>query len=218
MKMSPSETHNHRRKLFGTMAASHLLGAALARRLGYLRYACYARNSVSADSHFPPPGITVRPARFDEVRFWANCPDLDVPEDFVSSLQPGRDFVVAAYAASDDMAPPMAYAFLSLGTTAIDQRWSIELPADGAYIYKAYVRKEHRGLGLNRVCCRELMALEQAKGRRVFALVEASNMVSRRSFEGLGFSVVGSLLTWSGGTRARLTLGARKAGLHLVSG
>ena len=216
--MSYLTTYRRLNQLYGAAAATYILGASVLRRMGYLRYACYARDSVASAPHSVPPGFTIRAVDANEVGRWAPSPEMDMSTAFAAGLKEGKDYAVAAYASGSPDTLPAAYGFLSLGDTAVDDRWILGLPGDGAYVYKTFTRESFRGRGLNKACCSFLMALPQTKGRRVLTLIEASNVASRRSFEAVGFVTKGNLLTWSNGACAKLTPGARKAGLRLLSG
>jgi ribosomal protein S18 acetylase RimI-like enzyme len=210
------KAYNHLRTHFGLGPAAYVMAANALRHWGYLRYICYARNSTAQGPHSLPQGLTIRPVTLDEVTQWAQDPALDMPAAFAASLRNGTDFAVAAFDTAAQ-ANPLAYAFVALGTTPMVKDWSASPPPDGAYLYKVFVREEHRGRGLNKACCTAALALKEAADRRVFTLVEASNLASRRSFSAMGFTPLGSLFLGPCSIGPILAPGVKKARFRLVS-
>lgn len=162
-------------------------------------------------------GFVFRALTASEVRGFADDPLHDLPAAMASRIGSGRDFCFAALQ-SGRLA---SYVWCALNWIEPEHcgNAGMSLPADVAYIYKAYTTHEFRGRQLYGATLRAASASLARLGiTRLTCLVEWTNQASLRSHQRLGFLEVGSLFTVGRGKQRLFRAPRRAAELGLAFG
>lgn len=161
----------------------------------------------SADSCFE-----MRFLRPDEIRRFARNPTNQLSADFAERAARGLDLCYAAIH-GDRLANYGWYALHSVEAEH-SAGAALGLPADMAYLYKAFTHPDFRGQRLNGACIgKALSALSEHGVQRLLSLVYWSNSASMRSFDRLGCQRLGLLAVGPRGP-SRVPPQARRLGVR----
>ncbi len=154
---------------------------------------CSQVSELSGDD----PRFAFRFLRAEEVRRFAENPDLKLSSELAARIEAGRDMCFAALE-GERLA---AYGWYAIDCIEGEHNFGVPMsfPADAAYMYNGFTHPDYRGLRLHgRVMGLALKAL-QAKGvTRLVSTVDWTNHPSLRSCQRLGYERLGRIVTIGG--------------------
>lgn len=158
------------------------------------------------------PCVEMRFLQPDEIGRFARNPSNGLAPEYADRAARGLDLCFGAIH-GDRLA---SYGWYALHSVEAEHSAgaSLGLPADMAYLYKAFTHPDFRGRRLNGACVGRAMSVLAQQGiSRLLCLVYWSNAPSLRSFERLGCQRLGLLAVGPGGP-TRVPSQARRLGVR----
>ncbi len=154
---------------------------------------CSQVSDLSGDD----PRFEFRFLRAEEVRRFAENPDLGLSSELAARIEAGRDMCFAAL----ERERLAAYGWYAIDCIEGEHNFGVPMsfPADAAYMYNGFTHPDFRGLRLHgRVMGLALQALESKGVTRLVSTVDWTNHPSLRSCQRLGYETLGRIVTIGG--------------------
>jgi ribosomal protein S18 acetylase RimI-like enzyme len=145
-------------------------------------------SAIEANSDFEFRFLTV-----DELAHFANDLANDLDAAFAARVSSGHDLCFAAIAQQGQLA---SYSWYALGSIEAEHHLGVamSLPADVAYMYKAFTHPDFRGRRLyGTIVAMALRSLARRGVTKLITSIEWTNFASLRSCQRLGFQNLGRL-------------------------
>ncbi len=157
----------------------------------------WLENSQVSELSGDDPRFEFRFLRAEEVRRFAEDPDVDLSSELAARIEAGRDMCFAALE-GERLA---AYGWYAIDCIEGEHNFGVPMsfPADAAYMYNGFTHPDYRGLRLHgRVMGLALLALEAKGVTRLVSTVDWTNHPSLRSCQRLGYERLGRIVTIGG--------------------